>query len=567
MTSMNLSNKTAFGLVTRLSIFLILLLPLVATAQDGISDEDIQQLDIIEMSIEGRIEAIANLQARLVGVEGVLSEVLSLRLESEWLNLLREGNQFAELVLAQDQEDAIFPQLQSRAVAILADHASITATVLAELDNHAIYPDPASSAADQAQTSNKLFNVQEKIDEIIGLMLETYAVQSLLGIDISASEEAVMLLLSERAINTSVYLDISVAEADGVSAALAALPADVELIAKHAVITERILGSTAILELVVERLEVLDVDTTQFREQLVTTSGKITPQLFNVGVIGGLLTSWGEVLIETVSTEGPTFLFQVFVFLLILYGFIKLSQLVERLTEHALNRSSVKLSRLLHSMIVATSSNLVLALGVLIALSQLGISLGPLLAGLGIAGFVIGFALQDTLSNFASGMMILFYKPFDVDDLVDLGGVFGTVDQMSLVNTTILTLDNQRITLPNSMIWGGVIKNVTAQRTRRVDLVFGIGYGDDIEKTEEILNKIVDDHKLILNSPEPLVRLHELGESSVNFVVRAWTKTSDYWDVYWDLLRSVKMTFDEEGISIPFPQQDVHLIKQDDSAN
>ena len=192
----------------------------------------------------------------------------------------------------------------------------------------------------------------------------------------------------------------------------------------------------------------------------------------------------------------------------------------------------------------------------------MGISVGPLLAGLGVAGFVIGFALQDTLANFASGLMILLYRPFDVGDIVETGGVFGKVKEMSLVNTTVLTFDNQTLVVPNSKIWGDVIKNVTAQDIRRVDLVFGIGYADDIPKAEGILEEVVRGHEKVLQDPQPVVKLHELGDSSVNFIVRPWVKRDDYWDVYWDVTRQVKLRFDAEGVTIPFPQRDVHLHVQ-----
>jgi small conductance mechanosensitive channel len=210
-------------------------------------------------------------------------------------------------------------------------------------------------------------------------------------------------------------------------------------------------------------------------------------------------------------------------------------------------------------MIISVTRGLIMIFGVLVALSQMGISVGPLLAGLGVAGFIVGFALQDTLANFASGLMILFYRPFDVGDLVETGGVFGKVQDMSLVNTTILTVDNQTLVVPNSKIWGDVIKNVTAQNMRRVDMVFGIGYADDIPKAEGILEDIVKRHDKVLEDPAPVVRLHELGESSVNFIVRPWVKRDDYWDVYWDITRAVKMRFDADGVTIPFPQRDVHL--------
>jgi small conductance mechanosensitive channel len=222
----------------------------------------------------------------------------------------------------------------------------------------------------------------------------------------------------------------------------------------------------------------------------------------------------------------------------------------------------LQISHLLRRMIVATVRNLVVIIGVLLAISQLGISLGPLLAGLGIAGFIIGFALQDTLSNFASGIMILLYRPFDVGDVVDAGGVSGKVSHMSLVNTTFMTFDNQKLVVPNNKIWEGVITNLTAQRTRRVDLVFGISYDDDIEKAETILREVVDAHDAVLDDPEPLIKVHELGDSSVNFIVRPWVNTDDYWNTYWDLTKAVKQQFDKEGISIPFPQRDVHVYEQ-----
>jgi small conductance mechanosensitive channel len=183
-----------------------------------------------------------------------------------------------------------------------------------------------------------------------------------------------------------------------------------------------------------------------------------------------------------------------------------------------------------------------------------------MLAGLGIAGFVLGFALQETLGNFAAGVMILAYRPYDVGDLIECsGGVFGKVSAMNLVSTTILTPDNQTRVVPNGKIWGDVITNVTAQKVRRVDLTFGISYADDIPHAEEVLWSIVKEHPMVLDDPPPIVKVHELGDSSVNFVVRPWVSRDDYWDTHWDITREVKLRFDREGISIPFPQRDVHL--------
>jgi small conductance mechanosensitive channel len=208
---------------------------------------------------------------------------------------------------------------------------------------------------------------------------------------------------------------------------------------------------------------------------------------------------------------------------------------------------------------VNISGKAILLVGFIVALSMLEVNIGPLLAAIGAAGFIVGFALQGTLSNFAAGIMILIYRPYDVGDMVDVAGTFGTVDAMTIVSTTLRKPDNQKVVVPNNMIWGDIITNITGTSKRRVDLVFGIGYTDDIAKAQKILEEILASHESILKNPEPVVKVHELADSSVNFVVRPWVETDNYWDVYWDITRAVKERFDAEGVSIPFPQRDVHV--------
>ncbi|MCP4455569.1 MAG: mechanosensitive ion channel [Planctomycetes bacterium] len=219
-------------------------------------------------------------------------------------------------------------------------------------------------------------------------------------------------------------------------------------------------------------------------------------------------------------------------------------------------------SELLQDFFVNIVRKSVFVIGVVIALSMLGINIGPLVAGIGALGFVIGFALQGTLGNFAAGLMILLHRPYDVGDIICTSGVTGFVKSMNLNTTTIKTFDNQVVVIPNGSIWGDNIINVTGSDTRRVDMVFGIGYGDDVGKAQAILEDIVTAHALVLKDPAPNIKVHELGDSSVNFVCRPWTLTSDYWTVYWDITRAVKERFDAEGVSIPFPQRDVHIIQE-----
>lgn len=220
------------------------------------------------------------------------------------------------------------------------------------------------------------------------------------------------------------------------------------------------------------------------------------------------------------------------------------------------------MSQLLRDFLVKSSKIVTLILGILIALSMFGLDMGPLFAVIGGASFIIAFAMQSTLSNFAAGLLVMIYRPFDVGDLVTLSGETGKVESMNLVSTTIITFDNQQIIIPNSNVWGSIIRNINGNPTRRVDLVFGIGYEDDMEKAQRILEQVVNNHPLVLKEPKPVVQVHALAESSVNYICRPWVKTPDYWTVYWDITREVKERFDAEGVSIPYPQRDVHLITQ-----
>jgi hypothetical protein len=181
------------------------------------------------------------------------------------------------------------------------------------------------------------------------------------------------------------------------------------------------------------------------------------------------------------------------------------------------------------------------------------------MAGFGVAGVVIGFAMQSTLSNFAAGGMILWNRPFDLGDDIEVAGVSGTVRHMNLVSTTMLTGDNQTIVIPNSSIWGGVIRNQTTRPTGWSTSPSRSAYGDDVEKAERALDQIVSEQEQVLKEPAPIIRLHQLADSSVNFVVRVWTPKRYYWDVYWGITRAVKLGFDREDITIPAPQRDVRL--------
>lgn len=196
---------------------------------------------------------------------------------------------------------------------------------------------------------------------------------------------------------------------------------------------------------------------------------------------------------------------------------------------------------------------------VIAALGQLGIHTASFVAVIGAAGLAVGLALQGSLANFAAGVLILIFKPYRVGDFVEVAGVAGTVTSVLVFTTELNTGDNKRIIIPNGQAMGGTITNYSTNDTRRVDLVMGIGYGDDIDKAKKVLEDIVAADDRILKDPAPTIAVVELADSSVNFVVRPWVNKADYWGVYFGLTEAVKKRFDKEGISIPFPQSDVHM--------
>jgi small conductance mechanosensitive channel len=203
---------------------------------------------------------------------------------------------------------------------------------------------------------------------------------------------------------------------------------------------------------------------------------------------------------------------------------------------------------------------------VLAAVNQLGIQTTSFIAVMGAAGLAIGLALQGSLSNFAAGVMLVFFRPFKVGDFIEAGGTTGVVEEILLFTTRLRTGDNKQVFVPNGKIIDDVIVNYSGNETRRVDMVFGCGYGDDLRKARAVLEQIIADDDRILSTPAPVVAVSELADSSVNFVVRPWVGRADYWAVLWDFHEQVKVRFDEAGLNIPFPQRDVHVHQINEAA-
>ncbi len=203
-----------------------------------------------------------------------------------------------------------------------------------------------------------------------------------------------------------------------------------------------------------------------------------------------------------------------------------------------------------------------LAFVVIAALAQLGIQTASFVAIIGAAGLAVGLALQGSLANFAAGVLILIFRPFKSGDFIEAAGTAGIVEKIQIFNTELQTPDNKHVIIPNAAVTGGNITNYSTKDTRRVDLIMGVSYTDDIDKARNAIQDVLKADDRVLDDPAPVVAVHQLADSSVNFVVRPWVKTENYWPVYWDLTEAIKKRFDKDGISIPFPQRDVHLYQE-----
>lgn len=318
--------------------------------------------------------------------------------------------------------------------------------------------------------------------------------------------------------------------------------------------------STESLAVVIRLLQRLEQPATKYQKVLLAATGEVTADVFDRAVAEDLLDDAVDTGRDWVEQNATNYTFRFVLFVVIVALARLFGSLIRRVLRRTLASDRVNTTRLLREMVASVIGNTVFLGGILFGLNQMGIELGPVLAGLGIAGFIVGFALQDVLGNFASGVILLSIRPYDVGDMIEAAGVFGEVSQMSLVATTILTIDHQTLVVPNSRIWGDVIKNVTFEETRRIDMVFRASYSDDVDHVLRVCAGILEAHEHVLTDPPPILKLHKLGEDSMEFVVRPWVKTENYWETYWDVTREVKRRFDEEGIQIPVPQREVRMV-------
>lgn len=240
-----------------------------------------------------------------------------------------------------------------------------------------------------------------------------------------------------------------------------------------------------------------------------------------------------------------------------------IGQMVAKIIARVLGKvlSHTKLDKILVEFIQSLVNALLLVFVIVAALDQLGVNTNSVIAVLGAAGLAIGLALQGSLQNFAAGFMLLIFRPFKSGDFVEAAGTAGVIEKIGIFSTTMHTGDNKEVIIPNGSIYSSNIINYSKRPTRRIDMIFSIGYNDDIRLARDVMSEIIKAEPRVLPDPEPLIAVGELGASSVNFYVRPWVKTEDYWDVKYSLTEKIKIAFDEKGITIPFPQMDIHWNK------
>lgn len=519
------------------------------------------ELDTLLDEIALQNNDLRQLEERLQENQGVAAKILRERLDRMLTSMYQNIVLLAQRVAAEQERGSDVSAYRDQLIEKLSALPDDARAAMQRVRDRVVFPSSELSPEEFVVADQKLVRQQENLDRIYRALFTYIEIAGEFDQDVEPERLYLVNALIESAANRSAFLELALADAETLQPAVATLPENANLASWLRAAEARVELSADGLQEMITLLDQLGLETRQYRQQVLQVTGEITTDVLDVGIVSSLLAEWGRSIADLIAQDGLQLVFQLLLVALVVAIAYQLANLGQKLVNRGLDSSRVNISNLLRQMIVSMVRNLIIIFGVLIAISQLGISLGPLLAGLGIAGFIIGFALQDTLGNFASGLLILFYRPFDVGDVVEAGGVQGQVSHMSLVNTTFMTFDNQRLVVPNSKIWGSVIKNVTAQTTRRIDMEFSVSYADDLQKVERVLSDVLNTHATVLDDPPPMIKVHELGDSSVKFIVRPWVNTSDYWDTYWDITRAVKMRFDEEGISIPRPQRDVHVIE------
>jgi len=557
------------GSIVALSRWLLALLlmagPLLSVGQDVPEDEAFnpEQMTVAELSEEvaRELESLRRFEAHPLPESFERRRTLEVRRDEKTIKVLKSIISLSESVL-ELPEDA--PEREKLRQLMSLREGQIERAIVERFESLTVRLN--ESLERQRELSGVSLLSEEAFSDLIdkyrlsylGLSTEQVLLLERLGIGDEALREKVLKTLNLYGEELVGVIHIHHHALKLLAARQAAAGTDSELVQSARFEAERLELAVVRLTSVVTMLERLDGDTLAMRRVLIEKSGSLALSLVDTAMINVVLGETQDRLVDWFSVNGASTLLSAILFVGILILARSLAGLSKRLTERALRHSDQSISQLLKETLISMAGTVVFLIGLLVALAQVGVSVTPMIAGLGVVGFIVGFALQDTLSNFAAGAMILAYRPFDTGDFIAAGEAEGTVLKMNLVNTTIVTVENKVLIIPNSKIWGGVIMNVTGQKLRRTDIIYRVSYSDDVDLVQGILEELIDADERWLDDPEPLVRLKQYSESSIDFMVRAYAKTDEYWEAVWALNKAVKKRFDAEGITIPFPQREVH---------
>jgi small conductance mechanosensitive channel len=405
---------------------------------------------------------------------------------------------------------------------------------------------------------------RERLDRILTGQTVTLTIADSLGMDTDPAWEQIENVLKNRAENLVGRMQIAVNQRERLETAIrdaakAGAP-EAELGANRIrlqSLNRRIEGVARSLDETVGLLEERGYDGAPYRQSIIMATRKITKRVLDPRVLFGIVRDFLGRLWKSIKENALV----VVIKLLIIAAFVVLFRILFRLTWWALRLSGMgkKMSRLMTDLVGRLLKSIATIVGLIVGLSFLGVDPTTLLAGVGVAGVIVGLALQDSLSNLAAGFFILSTRPYDVDDVVTAGGVVGTVKAMGLANTSVVTFDNRRMLVPNRKIWGEVIENRSAEYYRRVELEIRVAYDEDIDRAFDILRDLLAKNDRIMETPEPHIFVSKWADSWIEIAVRPWTRNADWWPMLTELPRLIRLRFAEEGIEIPIPQTEITM--------
>ncbi len=575
--------RSGFSHAFRLSIALAALFALapgalIAQVQDTAQVADTVPADTIPpgltrareilLQMDAAADSIVDLESQMLRASGQERELIRLRggpyvervndLQAELVELIGElgsaGLAVDSLTLAYDSFSSAWMQLYERAIRrymesmgdLRAQRASTPPEGLGELEA-------------------RIREAQNRLDTILARQMDNLVAADSIGIDLSEEWTLVDRFLAERAESQVGRLQIAVADRERLEAQIrdaesaAAPEADIAPLRLRLQVTgQRVRRIATSLQATADLMATRGFETDQYRQFVIRATGEVTGDVLDPGVMLGLLRDLGGTVWRWFRDNAPTLLVR----LLMIVGFIILFRTGFRIGWWVYRKLGVlKLSRLLTDMVSRMLRPIATLLGLVTGLWTVGVNPAALLAGLGVAGIIIGLALQDSLANLAAGMFILATRPYDVDDVIEAGGVLGTVRAMGLASTTVVTFDNRRLMIPNRKIWGEVIENRSVERVRRVDVTVRIGYGEDLDRAIGILHALLDEQEKILETPTPSIFVSELADSWIELAVRPWVRNEDWWPLLTELPRLIRLRFLEEGIEIPYPRREVVRLK------